>query len=369
MKALLLTMAGLLIAGMCSGQGVVNGPTRVDAQITSAANKWKAQREGVVTGKCLVRLFRYRSAVHKHRIDVKAFRPLVEQKDIAALEKALVAIKSMRGETYKTGFQPLWDEPIEITCEGIKWRNEWKTKPAMIFTYNGDESAEYIPGISQATIIPGRPNTTAFTLESLCCLPSESVIKEVLSGRSITRQDGEVSVDIPSGRITFDPLTGFVSLYAVFSSAKARDKLTEIRQIGPMRLEGGFVYPQARVYVEYEGNHVRSFDVFLIDKAELNLAIPPETFTVSAPKQTLLVDMRGKTQYGPPRHRVVEDVPDVLAYANSGALKLTPPDLELPEQSRGRFRWQFGLLTLSIVILGSWYIVRYRKRKAIESND
>ncbi len=356
----------LFLAVMASitviGEYMARAADVLDAMTTAAASKWKAQREGVVTGHFSIRLYRYTSLAYKQKIAAKEFRLLIDGKDASGVEAAIGKLQSLRGEMSIENSRPHWGVPIEISCEGIKWRNEWKGAPYSVYVFNGNEWVEYKAGISQATIIPGRPRLAAFSLDNLCNLPNASLVKKMLDSKDKRLVDGKVIIDFAKQRISFDPTTGFIDLHILTGP---QNRLSEFRQVSPIQLEGGFVFPKAKIRAEYEGSYVRSFEVLLIDHAEVNRDVLPDAFVVSAPEKTTIVDTREKSENGYPNRVVKEAVPDVLAFANSGEVKRIP-ELQLSPQ-RSHARWLYALLTLPFVLLIAWSLARRWRAKMSNS--
>lgn len=364
MKATMLFLVALVVTASLTagiGGGVSNAADNLEAMTAAAASKWKAQREGVVTGHFSVRLYTYSRFSYTRNIPVQEFRALIDGKDASGLEAVLEKFQGLRGEPSNKSFKPHWGVPIEISCEGIKWRNEWKGSPYSLCVFNGNERIEYKAGINQATIMPGRTNLGGFGLDDLCDLPKESVANEILDSKDKRLESGKVVVDFAKQKIVVDPATGFIDLHSYIGSQK---RFKEIRQVGPMQLEGGFVFPRARATVEYEADHLRFFSFILIDNVELNQSVSPEAFMVSAPEKTRIVDTREKTQGFFPSRDAQKAVPDVLKYADSGEVKRFP-GTKGPQPFRAR--WLYALLTLPFVILTIRLLIRKWKERLSKS--
>lgn len=345
MKPRMKLLAAMIFLAACAGDRATKAADDVEALTAAAAAKWKAQREGVVSGRFSVRLYRYMSFAYKQKISAQEFRAIIDGKDANGVEAALGKLQNMRGETSIEGFKPFWGVPIEISCEGIKWRNEWKNSSNSVYVFNGNERLEYRAGIEQATIKPGRTRLAAFSLENICDIPKESIIKEIQACGDKSLKDGKITVNMAKRKIIFDTVTGFINLHAYKG---LQNKWTEVRQTSPMQLEGDFVFPQVKIRADYEENYVRSFEVLLLDKAELNGPISPDAFVISVPAKTTIVDTREKMPGGYPNRMIEESVPDMLAFADLGELKRIP-ELQLPQPSRAR--WLYALLSLPLLIL------------------
>lgn len=343
------TMLFLAVTASLSALGgsAARAAEDLDAITTAAINTWRAQREGVVTGQFSVRLYRYGSSVYKEKIPAKEFRTLIDGIDSSNAEGVLQELQSKTGEPSMKGFKPHWGVPIEVSCEGIKWRNEWKGTPHSVQVFNGHERVEYREGIRQATIMPGRTGPEAITLDTLCDLPNESIMGEILASKDKQLlEGGKVAVNINKQNIVFDPSTGFIHVHALVGPKRSK----EVRQTSPLRLEGDFLFPRLIVRVEYERDYVRSFEALLIDKARLNDNVSPDAFVVSTPGKTTFVDMREQKTEGIYSNRhVKETVPDVLAFANAGEIKKNP-ERDFPVQ-RSDNRWLYASLTLLLLAL------------------
>lgn len=236
---------------------------------------------------------------------------------------------------------------FDVTTDGTRRRAEFRypnQERTEVNVFNGEDMLISMGSGTQLDVY-GRDNATVHFFDvrdfwngpvSPATLASRNPTDGVeLSQRTIRCTEGVCHIDIKTekttSRIEFDEVTGFLRRMAYLSDQKFGQ---ETRQYFPKPLSNGVTYPKLSILVYYHGANQVRFDVTVVDKIELLEDIPWETFILSVPSGTNIIDYRGvpRNELGQGRGGrsgvCRSEIPDVIAYCNRRA-PLSEPVLKV----------------------------------------
>ena len=240
--------------------------------------------------------------------------------------------------------------PTLITTDGVRRRVEESSERSghdIVHVFNGEETIISMDSGRQLDIYDRQNQTMGFLQVSDFWngpTPPRALatrLPQVNSQiqRTIRRRIGcwelETSFDNFQSRRITDEVTGFERLMEFGSAGQP---IQEMRQYFPKSLPNQVAVPGLSIRVHYRGDALDRCEIAVIDQAELWNRLPPDTFLVSAPSGTNILDYRGIPREEMHTGRraasgvISTAVPDVVAYRNKFA-PTAPPVLKVGDQA------------------------------------
>ncbi|WP_010581681.1 redoxin family protein [Schlesneria paludicola] len=230
-----------------------------------------------------------------------------------------------------------------LTTDGFRRRvDSGKSEHAHINAFNGEETIISM-GNEQLDIYSASSSPFHFLdHRDLWHLPNRKVILEntpliaaqLEPQRTVHHVNGtwdvELQADKTLQRWVIDDSTGFLRRSVV---AYSQTSGNEIWQFFPVTMTTGICVPGLTVKFQYQNGKIVRQEVYVIENVEILSELPAETFLVSAPAGTNIIDYRGLAREEmhlrrPPSGVVSSDIPDVVAYRNRFA-PAAPPVLRV----------------------------------------
>jgi len=317
-----------------------------DNQIQALASTWSAQQSEIATGYFKYRLFRTGGDLAP--LSCKQLRHLVESVNLAAHPDQL---KTVIDGAQKTPIkaEPPWSV-FESFFEGQKVRENDKSGASSIQVYDGDEKIEYDMLNKHVTLLsPGISKRYVKSLREFRFVPNPSPESYSIQDRGPSL----ISLRQGSSTLVVDGSTGAVHRY---TASSADGKVTrEISQSNFVTYPGGIIFPSLRIESTYDGSETLQWiSISWIEEARFNTDLPKETFALSLPANTKILDERDSEHVR--TFRTNEQISDVVAYIRS---QIQPETL--PARSRFSMWWVLAASALAImVVLGVWRRRRIR---------
>ncbi len=292
--------------------------------LQSLYDKMKAQGDPPIRGR-----FRFRQAVCRKSFELAEVTKLIESLDDRSLEEVLNVL-----------FAAFPDLKRQVTTDSLvdedRFRNitEGISSPDNGFTtvWNGQESIYGIDANRQMGVYSSRGPIHAPGVAGFWRRGAQSWM---LDGKPfgadepepqivIQRQDRFVEIDV-RGKYTYkmsvEEQTGFLAHSLTVISDR---QFAATRQLFPMELPGGLLYPRVSIHAD-----TRSINLYVIDQAELFERLPIDAFVVAAPAGTMLSRQSAPQAGGgagrSPSGVLYSAVHDVVAHS------LTLPEPRLPK--------------------------------------
>lgn len=112
------------------------------------------------------------------------------------------------------------------------------------------------------------------------------------TARVASRESGRVHItdpEEPAEELEVDEATGFAYSWRLYEKGSLTQ---EILQFGPVSHPGDMVLPTATVRMRFRDNALSYTEILVVEQAEVNINLPPDTFVAKASKGTLIDDAR-----------------------------------------------------------------------------
>ena len=180
---------------------------------------------------------------------------------------------------------------VDLTVDEPKRREEWSAPHHQVLVLNGRESIRYLAGNGQVDVsdISGRSGVgiAVESIEAFFHLGG-------FGGEIVERANGKVTIERKTttyiDRRVVDEATGFV--YRDSSRYNNGSSATEHWQFAPRPTPQGLVIPGMSVELHSYGNRMNPVWIRTIESIDLSAPIAPESFVVSVPAGTMLLDYR-----------------------------------------------------------------------------
>jgi hypothetical protein len=245
---------------------------------------------------------------------------LHEYVGLEKLDGNLDPLKSMRERLPRGWWTAVyWPQPIEIAVDGSKVRNTWKIGDDNVF--NGKEEVQYDPNNNQVSIYPGKTGLEKLAIDDLRILPHPALDKGLDRVEIVDKRLGRVSLRYGDVESLVEVSTGFVHSWLL---RNAQNHITRERlQQGPVVYPGGIVFPSVAVDIWYNSDFVSLMSVYAIEKMQLNIELPPATFTIGGRAGLKVIDYR-QNLTRPTVRMTQQHVQDVIEFANTPSELLVP---------------------------------------------
>lgn len=259
-----------------------------DAELmqTLAAN-WEGQRAAIATAHFRARAFRSGDMEPLQAEEVAAaFRSV----DLAQRPDDLRQLVPLICRHKKFATSAPWSA-VEILVDGARLRERTISSPGALDDNVVDRGITVIGmgGARQASILrSGNSRWRIRALDDFRFIPAPSLDTHVLG-----REHGRVRLgDSGDAHSEFevDETTGFAHSWRFYLDGGV--VASEILQFGPVSYPGDVVLPTAIARLSYSNGTLANADVLVIEHAEINTDLPPDTFVAKASKGTLIVDHR-----------------------------------------------------------------------------
>jgi hypothetical protein len=277
---------------------------------------WRGQHAEIVTARFRTKCYRYATtegAVTRDQV-VKTLEGLNlanQPEDWAKLRNLFPAPPA--------DFTEFWGTPVEILQEGSKGRNNWKYSAQThaveeMRVFNNQEDIEYSAFNKQALILPGRSSVELITAKDIRYLPKLDPQDGPEHFAILKRSAGRITLQKANATLVVDEANGFI--YHL-SRSLGKGELQEVYQFGPRKYAGDVLLPSARLemYAGRDGK-LQWLSGSQLLEAEINIALPENTFVLDVPADTNVVDFR-KDSNRPNTRITREAVSDVVAFANA----------------------------------------------------
>lgn len=178
--------------------------------------------------------------------------------------------------------------------------------------------ADQITVLSRGEPLQHIPNLSDFVF-----IPSRTFVKEArIVADADNQSKGRITLSRKLVRIIADEDSGFVFEFTRGDYGERR--YMEMLQFRPMTFDQGIVLPEIRFIAQYGEKRLMSFDLRVIDQADLNIQVPESVFRIAANEENIVVD---QTKSKP---RVVRDNPSVVDVTKLVGYEAPIRDISLP---------------------------------------
>jgi thiol-disulfide isomerase/thioredoxin len=217
---------------------------------------------------------------------------------------------------------------LELVVDEPRRREDWVAPVNKIAVFNGRESVSYFPVNDQVDIaVNSGKNPVTFQIQGIgdyCHLAG-------LNGDVTQQADGKVTLErkttYSSDRLVVDAATGFVYRDSYSFRPGRESSQTEHWQFAPRPTPQGLVVPGMSIELHLHNGRIDSILIKTIESIDLAAPISPETFVVSVPAGTSIIDYRdGRDDTN--RGVVRSPVTDIITRANEIAAtwkRFVPP--------------------------------------------
>ncbi len=288
-----------------------------DEVIQRLNERWKTQRDLIRRGRA--RATRYYQS--SDGIDPEQLTKLLDSLDPDRIPPIFDLIRNEFPDA-----EPAAALTFLVTVDQPKRREEWAAPHHQILVSNGRESVVYVAPNAQVDVTDNSDKSTvSFAIESI----ENSFHLEGFAGAITERANGKLTLEektaIYAVRRVVDEKTGFV--YRDSFRYNNGSSTTERWQFAPRPTPQGLVIPGMSVELHSYGNRMNPVWIRTIESIDLTTPITAESFVVSVPAGTLIVDYRdGRDDTN--RGVLRAPVTDVVAWANEIAAtrkRFVPP--------------------------------------------
>jgi hypothetical protein len=275
--------------------------------IRTLMTNWESQRSAIATARFRARAFRHAELYPLSQEEVAAVFASV---DLAGnpddLRKVVAAICSRK----EFSTPDPWSV-IEVTAEGAKRRERTTNTPQGIDDNVVGEGVTVIgmgPAKQISIVRTSASNWPIRGLDDFRYLPNFGkgfIVSRPEAGHVLLSSNS--NPDLASIKLNVDEATGFVHWQR--SYAEGGIVRSETLQFGPVSYPGDVILPTAIAKLSYLDGALQFADILVVERADVNVDLPPDAFISKATKGTLIADYRD------PQHKDVfyarSDINDV----------------------------------------------------------
>jgi hypothetical protein len=285
---------------------------------------WKGQQDEIVTGRFRIKIYRYGPIV-KSSVTRDQLAKTLEQLNLANRPEDWAQVRKLFPPP-QPDFTEFWGTTIEVLEEGTKGRNNWNYNlqshaVAEAHVFNNQEDIEYNAFDKQALIMPGRSSVQMIHSRDLRSLPAWDPQHGPDQFEIVSRSGGRVTLRRDHVSLVVDESNGFV-YHARGTAGKGVTK--ETYQFGPRKYAGDVLLPSVKLEIQAdETGKLQWLSGYQMLEAEINIALPEDTFVIGVPADTNVVDLR-KDRNNPQSRVTDQAVANVVDYANAAILRAQP---------------------------------------------
>ncbi len=264
---------------------ILRGPEQQppkDELIAQLNERWKSQRDLIRHGRA--RATRYYQS--SDGIDPGQLTKLLDSLDPDRVPAIFDLIRKEFPEA-----EPASPLAFLVTVDEPRRREEWPAPHPAVRVFNGRESIAYSAENAQVDVTDNSGKSTlGIAIEGI----ESSVYLESTGGAITERANGKVTIekktDTFSSRRVVDAATGFV--YRDSFRYHNGSSATEHWQFAPRSTPQGLVIPGMSIVLHTYGDRTNPIWIRTIESIDLTTPIAPESFVVSVPAGTMILDYR-----------------------------------------------------------------------------
>lgn len=122
----------------------------------------------------------------------------------------------------------------------------------------------------------------------------------------VSRQNGNVVLDVGPQRIVADEASGFISQITVEAKGGKLVSISSFKD--PREYAGDILFPTEIVFSRYLNDHLLALEILIVEQAQFNLPPPPDALALAVEKGAKVFDRRkGDVDF----HQPTQSVPDI----------------------------------------------------------
>ncbi len=323
-----------------------------DAILQRLTALWDARLSEIVSADISFRL--YRNVVTESELTRDEALALLDEYDLVGNPDSLAElIPRLKGTPAPTN--PPWSS-ARFVQDGSNTRFEFDPFTAV---RHGDTEFHVDQDNGQVSVYTsGRSLLDCGSLQDFRWMPLKPFD---VSEWQVTNVDrGVIDLGIPEHSILLqiDEPTG-LSLRQTIYRPDTNEPLTDRFELGIVEHADGIPFPTVTLSLNYRKGLLARIAFRVVESAQFNTSIPPETFQIAQPRDTVVIDYRGdrKTTFSLPQN--TDDLAKLLTAHTNGA----QADLDALASDSGRLRWLLLINAIVLLIAGVLLWRRGRPRQ------